>query len=151
MITPERLAEIETDPRKANIFKAEAKELADAYRERVPGMRVIKGADGAWLQIESPSGKKAAINLEALGVHRAGIVGATLLEWVDSLSHRVALGDSNPSCTVETELERWRWLKEDATSEQWERVSHALDADAEIDVIRLEDAELVPTTTERNY
>ena len=34
------------------------------------------------------------------------------------------------------ELERWRWLKEDATSEQWERASHALDTDAEIDAMR---------------
>ena len=85
MITTERLTEIETDPREASIFKAEAKELADAYRERVPGMRVTKDDDGAWLHIESPSGKKAAINLEALGVQRAGLVGATLLEWVNAL------------------------------------------------------------------
>ena len=34
------------------------------------------------------------------------------------------------------ELERWRWLKEDATPEQWERARHALDADAEIDAMR---------------
>jgi len=34
------------------------------------------------------------------------------------------------------ELERFRWLKEDATAEQWERISHALDVDAEIDAIR---------------
>ena len=34
------------------------------------------------------------------------------------------------------ELERFRWLKEDATAEQWGRVSHALDVDAEIDAIR---------------
>ena len=33
MITPERLAEIEAAPREASIFKAEAQELADAYRE----------------------------------------------------------------------------------------------------------------------
>jgi hypothetical protein len=85
MITPERLAEIEAAPREACLFKAEAKELADAYRERVPGLRVTKGADGAWLHIEAPSGKKAAISLEALGVQRAGLVGATLLEWVDAL------------------------------------------------------------------
>lgn len=36
MITKERLAEIEAAPREASIFKAEAKELADAYRERAP-------------------------------------------------------------------------------------------------------------------
>jgi hypothetical protein len=46
------------------------------------------------------------------------------------------LRDSDPGCTIGTELERWRWLKEDATAEQWERVSHALDADAEIDAMR---------------
>ena len=85
MITPERLAEIEAAPREASIFKAEAKELADAYRERVPGLRVTKDADGAWLHIEAPSGRKAAISLEALGVQRAGLVGATLLEWTDAL------------------------------------------------------------------
>ena len=34
IITPERLAEIEAAPREACLFKAEAKELADAYRER---------------------------------------------------------------------------------------------------------------------
>lgn len=34
------------------------------------------------------------------------------------------------------ELDRWRWLKEDATAEQWERASNALDADAEIDAMR---------------
>lgn len=34
------------------------------------------------------------------------------------------------------ELDRWRWLKEDASPEQWERASHALDADAEIDAMR---------------
>lgn len=84
MITPERLAEIEASPREAGIFKAEAKELVDAYRERVPGMRVTKNADGAWLYFEAPSGKKCAISLEALGVQRAGLVGATVLEWLDA-------------------------------------------------------------------
>ena len=84
MITPERLAEIEASPREAGIFKAEAKELVDAHLERVPGMRVTKNAYGAWLHFEAPSGKKAAISLEALGVQRAGLVGATVLEWVDA-------------------------------------------------------------------
>jgi len=46
------------------------------------------------------------------------------------------LRDSDPGYTVAKELERWRWLKEDATAEQWERASHALDADAEIDAMR---------------
>lgn len=87
MITTERLAEIEAAPREACLLKAEAKELADAYRERVPGLRVTKGADGAWLHFEAPSGKKAAISLEVLGVQRSGIVGATLVEWMDSLSN----------------------------------------------------------------
>lgn len=85
MITPERLAEIEASPREAGIFKAEAKELVDAYLERVPGMRVTKNADGAWLHFEAPSGKKAAINLEALAARRSlHRVGATVLEWVDA-------------------------------------------------------------------
>jgi hypothetical protein len=85
MITTERLTEIETAPREACIAKAEAKELANAYRERIKGMRVTKNNDGVWLHFESPSGKKAAISMEALGVYRAGIVGATLLEWADGL------------------------------------------------------------------
>ena len=84
MITSERLAEIEASPREACIFKAEAKELVDAYRERMPGMLVTKNAYGAWLHFEAPSGKKAAINLEALGVQRGGLIGATVLEWVDA-------------------------------------------------------------------
>jgi len=46
------------------------------------------------------------------------------------------LRDSDPGYTVAKELERWRWLKEDATAEQWERASHALDSDAEIDAMR---------------
>jgi hypothetical protein len=85
MITNERLAEIEAAPREACIFKAEAKELADAYRERVPGLRVTKGADGVWLHIKAPSGKQASISMEALGMQRAYLVDATLLEWVDAL------------------------------------------------------------------
>lgn len=85
MITKERLAEIKADPREACLFKAEAKELADAYRERVPGLRVTNDADGVWLHFEAPSGKKASISLEALGIQRGGLVGATLLEWVEAL------------------------------------------------------------------
>ena len=87
MITPERLAEIEAFPCEAGIFRAEAKELVDAYRERVPGMRVTKNADGAWLHFEAPSGKKAALNLEALAAGRKPRlhgVGATVLEWLDA-------------------------------------------------------------------
>lgn len=85
MITTERLAEIEAAPREACIFKAEAKELADAYRAHVQGLRVTKDADGVWLHIEAPSGKKAAISMESIGMQRGGLVGATLLEWVDAL------------------------------------------------------------------
>ena len=86
MITTERLAEIEAAPREAFIFRAEAAELAAVYRASVPGVRVTKDADGAvWLHIDSPSGKKAAISLDALGVQRGGIVGAALLEWADAL------------------------------------------------------------------
>jgi hypothetical protein len=45
MITTERLAEIETAPREACIFRAEAKELVDAYRERDEWQRIA--ADNA--------------------------------------------------------------------------------------------------------
>ena len=41
MITTERLAEIELAPREASIFRAEAKELADAYRAH----RLTKGSN----------------------------------------------------------------------------------------------------------
>ena len=86
MISTERLAEIEAAPREACIFKAEAKELADAYRAVPRGLRVTKDQDGAvWLHIDAPSGKKAAICLDALAVERGGIVGAALLEWADAL------------------------------------------------------------------
>ena len=86
MITKERLAEIEAAPREASIFKAEARELVDAYRAHRPGLRVTKDRDGAvWLHIDAPSGKKAAISLDALAVERGGIVGAALLEWTDAL------------------------------------------------------------------
>lgn len=33
-------------------------------------------------------------------------------------------------------VSRWEWLKNEATAEQWERASHALDVDAEIDAMR---------------
>lgn len=46
------------------------------------------------------------------------------------------LRDSYPGCTVTEQLDRWRWLKADATAAQWERAGHALDADAEIDAMR---------------
>jgi hypothetical protein len=60
-----------------------------------------------------------------------------LVEYADKLRTLLfGLRDSDPGCTVGTELDRWRWLKEDATAEQWERASHALDADAEIDAMR---------------
>lgn len=86
MITAERLSEIETAPREACIFKAEAKELADAYRFAQTGLQVTKDADGAvWLHISAPSGKKASICMDALAVQRGGIVGTTLLEWADAL------------------------------------------------------------------
>lgn len=86
MITAERLAEIEAAPREASIFKAEAKELADAYRFAATGLKVTKDADGAvWLHVAAPSGKKASVCLDALAVQRGGIVGAALLEWTDAL------------------------------------------------------------------
>lgn len=86
MITAERLHEIETAPREAYIAKAEAKELADAYRLAQTGLQVSKDADGAaWLHVAAPSGKKASICLDALAVQRGGIVGAALLEWTDAL------------------------------------------------------------------
>lgn len=86
MITAERLAEIEAAPREACIFKAEAKELADAYRFAATGLQVAKDADGAvWLHVSAPSGKRASICLDALAVQRGGIVGGALLEWADAL------------------------------------------------------------------
>ena len=86
MITKERLAEIEAAPREACILRAEATELVEAYRAQVTGLSVTNDDDGVWLHIQSQSGKRASINLEALGVQRAGLVGATLLEWVDEIA-----------------------------------------------------------------
>lgn len=86
MITEERLQEMEAAPREACIFKAEMKLLADAYRNRVQGLRVTNDADGVWLHIDAPSGKKASLNMEALGVTRKGLTGAAILEWVDALA-----------------------------------------------------------------
>lgn len=57
MITTERLAEIEAAPREASILKAEAKELADAYRERVTNLRVTMGVldrNMVWTPVSSP-------------------------------------------------------------------------------------------------
>ena len=85
MITEKRLTEIEESPREAYIFKTEAKELATAYRMAASGLTIEKRPDGIWLRIKSPSGKEATINMEALGIQRGGIVGATVLEWADAL------------------------------------------------------------------
>ena len=101
MIDSDRLNEIELSPRDAYLLKAEAKELADAYRNAVPGLRVTKGIDGAWLHIESPSGRKAAISLEALGIRRGGLVGAILLEWVDALEPRAIFDAARAAQGVE--------------------------------------------------
>ncbi len=84
MLTEARLIEIETSPRDAYILKAEAKELADAYRSSAAGLTVTTGADGVWLHIESPSGKRASLSMEAIGIQRKGICGAAILEWVDA-------------------------------------------------------------------
>jgi hypothetical protein len=60
-----------------------------------------------------------------------------LVECADKLRTLLfGLRDSDPGCNVGATLERWSWLKEDATAEQWERASHALDADVEIDAMR---------------
>jgi len=61
----------------------ECKQLRE-QNKRVSGLRVTKDAGGAWLHFEAPSGKKAAISLEALGVQRGGLVGTTILEWADA-------------------------------------------------------------------
>lgn len=85
MITQDRLAEIESMPREAFIAKAEAKELANAYRERIPGLRVTKGSDGVWLHFTAPSGKMAAINLEVIFYPRGPLVETTVMEWANAL------------------------------------------------------------------
>ena len=46
---------------------------------------VTKNLDGTWLHIEAPSGRKASINLEVIGIERKGLIGSIILEWVDSL------------------------------------------------------------------
>ena len=90
MVTNERLTEIEAAPREAYICKAEAKEIVQAYRNHSYGLRVTNNADGVWLHFESPSGKKAAINCEALGIRYAGLTGAAILEWAESIAQPAA-------------------------------------------------------------
>jgi hypothetical protein len=85
MITKERLAQIEFAPREACISNAEARELTDAYRNRVPGFRMAKGQDGAWMQFYAPSGKSAMVSLNALVENRGDIVSQTILEWANEL------------------------------------------------------------------
>lgn len=85
MITNDRLDEFVETPRIAFITKEEAKELAAAYRLVSSGVTVTTSDDGVWLSITSPSGKHALIEMEALGVARGGLVGAAILEWVDSM------------------------------------------------------------------
>ena len=86
MITPNRLEEIATTPREASIFKAEAKELVDAYRALPSGARIKRDADGSvWLHVEAPSGKKASICLDVLAVRLGGITCAALLEWANAI------------------------------------------------------------------
>ena len=87
-ITHERLAEIEVTPREANIFKAEARELVGAYRERIPGLRVTKDADGIRLYFDAPSGKKASISLEFLASFHGPFVSEAIREWADALEYR---------------------------------------------------------------
>ena len=64
--------------------------------EQLPkGLCVRKDASGTvWLNIESPSGKKASINLVAFGESRGGIVGAALLEWCEAMPTSVKSGQS---------------------------------------------------------
>jgi len=88
VITEERLAEIEAAPRGACVLKVEAKELADAYRAVSAGVSITINLDGVWLNIASPSGKKAHIEMESFGQARDGIVGAAVLEWVDALQKK---------------------------------------------------------------
>lgn len=86
MITTERLAEIEAAPREASIFKAEAKELADAYRERLPGLRIERDANQmVWLHIESPTGKKAHISMDGVALKSGPVVQAAVVEWLNAL------------------------------------------------------------------
>lgn len=85
MITEERLLELETSPREAMLFKAEMLQLTAAYRNQVPGLRVLVDSTDVWLCVEAPSGKKALFNLEAFGKQRVGIAGSALLEVVNAL------------------------------------------------------------------
>lgn len=86
MITTERLAEIEATPREAEIFKAEAKALADAYRERVPGLRIERDVNKmVWLHVEAPSGKRAMISMDSVALKCPPIAKAAVLEWLCAL------------------------------------------------------------------
>lgn len=86
MITEERLQEIERAPREASLFKAEAQELAAAYRANIPYLTMTTDEDGVWLHFKSASGKTGSLNMEALGIMRGGITGQAILEWADALT-----------------------------------------------------------------
>lgn len=47
----------------------------------MPLARFHVQADGVWLEVEAPSGKRAAINLREVGV--ASEVGEAFREWCD--------------------------------------------------------------------
>ncbi len=58
----------------------------------MPLARFHVQADGVWLEIESPSGKRAAINLREVGA--ASEVGEAFREWCDWHVSRVIAAEN---------------------------------------------------------
>lgn len=84
MITEGRLMDLEEDGRHAMPMRAELRELAAAYRSRIPGLKITKGDDGVWLHFEAPGGKRAALSINCLAAQRGEIVGSAMIEWADA-------------------------------------------------------------------
>jgi len=88
MIDEDRLRELETDGRRALPMKMELEELVAAYRAKIPGIKVTKGDDGAWVHFETASGKRAAISIEVMAGNRVDLVARTLREWQNEITTR---------------------------------------------------------------
>lgn len=86
MFTQERLQEISDSPREAYIAKVEAMALVDAYKSRIVGLSVTRGADGTWLHFESPDGSKASISIGCMSAERGPVTGGVILKWADALA-----------------------------------------------------------------
>lgn len=77
----------------------------------IKGLRVVKKADGVWLNFESPFGRKACLRVESIACDRpAGITRATLLEWAQAFEPGTPPADARDG----EDARRYRWLRDHA-------------------------------------